>query len=98
MSLMPSCKDITEHASDYLDRNLPWWKRTGYRMHLLMCTHCQRYLSQLQLTIDTLGKSADAQPPIVDDDQVRRMVQQMQHHAASPPPTEQAKQDEQPPS
>ena len=98
MSLMPSCKDITEHASDYLDRNLPWWKRTGYRMHLLMCTHCQRYLSQLQLTIDTIGKSPDAQPPVIDEEQVRHIVQQMRQFDASPTAPEQGKQDGQPPS
>ena len=98
MSLIPSCKDITEHASDYLDRNLPWWKRTGYRMHLLMCTHCQRYLSQLQLTIDTIGKSPDAQPPVIDAEQVHHIVQQMQQHTTSPAALEQGKQDGNPPT
>jgi hypothetical protein len=85
---MPSCKEITEHASDYLDRNQPWWKRAGYRMHLLMCTHCRRYLSQLQLTIDTIGKSEDAQVPPIDDAQVRRIVQHIQQNTAPPQPSQ----------
>lgn len=83
MSLMPSCQDITEHASEYLDRDLPRWKRMGIRMHLLMCIHCRRYVSQLKLTIDTIGKIPEATPPIPDEKQIREIIEQLQQHTAA---------------
>jgi hypothetical protein len=76
--MMPSCKEITEHSSDYLDRNLPWWKRPGYWLHLMMCVHCRRYLQQLKLTIGTIAKSPDSIPPNLTDKQVDDIVKKMQ--------------------
>jgi hypothetical protein len=77
---MPSCKDITEHSSDYLDRNLPWWRRLGFWVHLLICVHCRRYLDQLKLTISSLGKTPDATPPVVEEQQVQDIVKHIQQH------------------
>ncbi|VAW96758.1 hypothetical protein MNBD_GAMMA19-1294 [hydrothermal vent metagenome] len=74
---MPSCKDITEHSSDYLDRNLPWWKRMGYWLHLAMCVHCRRYVDQLKLTIDTIGKSPEATTPNVSPEEIQAIVEKM---------------------
>ena len=82
MSLMPSCKDITKHSSDYLDNQLPWWKRPGYRMHLMMCVSCQRYLDQLKLTIATLSHTKEATPPEVSPQQVQDIVEQLQKQTA----------------
>jgi len=75
--MMPSCKDITEHSSDYLDHNLPWWKRPGYWLHLAMCVHCRRYVDQLRLTIDTIGKSPDATTPGVNAGEIQAIVEKM---------------------
>ncbi|HEC20415.1 MAG TPA: hypothetical protein ENI97_13920 [Gammaproteobacteria bacterium] len=81
---MPSCKDITEHGSDYLDRHMPWWKRPGYWMHLLVCVHCRRYIEQLRLTIETIGRSPDAAPPVVKTEEVQQIVQQLKQSAKKP--------------
>lgn len=51
---MLSCKDITEKASAYLDKEMPLGARMSMRMHLFMCNHCRRYMDQLQITINTL--------------------------------------------
>ncbi len=74
---MPSCKEITEKSSDYLDRNLRWWKRPGYWMHLAMCVHCRRYVDQLKLTITTIGKTPEATTPSVNDEQVQEIVEKL---------------------
>ncbi len=58
MKMMPSCREITEQASEYLDRNLSPWQRTAFRMHLLMCVYCRRHVKHLGLTVATLGKIA----------------------------------------
>ena len=81
MKLMPSCKDITEHSSDYLDRNLTFVQRMGFKMHLFMCTNCERYVSQLKLTIATLGKIDKASPHPVDDQQVRSIVDKLRQQS-----------------
>jgi len=82
MSLMPSCKDITKHSSDYLDRQLPWWERGSYWMHRMMCINCRRYLDQLKLTILTLGRSKEATPPDVSKQQVQDIGEQMKKSTA----------------
>lgn len=53
---MLSCKDITENANQYLEKDLPFFTRLKFKMHLKMCIHCQRYVEQLQTTIQLLGK------------------------------------------
>lgn len=80
MSLMPSCKDITEHSSDYLDRHMPWWQRANYRLHLMICVHCRRYVRQLKLTISTLGRTQEAAVPTTNEQQVHSIVAHLQTH------------------
>lgn len=82
MSLMPSCKDITKHSSDYLDKQIPLWKRPGYWLHLMMCVNCQRYLNQLKLTISTLGKTQEASLPDISEQQVQDIVGKLQKQTA----------------
>ena len=76
MKLMPSCKDITEHSSDYLDRNLSLVQRLGFRMHLFMCVNCRRYLDQFKLTIKTVGKIKQAETE-ANDQQVEIIMQEI---------------------
>jgi predicted anti-sigma-YlaC factor YlaD len=62
---MMSCKDITEHASAYLDKEVPFTTRLNMRLHLFMCLHCRRYMDQLQTTIKTLGRmNTDIEKPV----------------------------------
>lgn len=78
---MPSCKDVTKHSSDYLDRQLTWWERVSYWLHLMMCVNCRRYLDQLKLTIMTLGQTKEAAPPDVSSQTVQDIVEHMQKQA-----------------
>lgn len=67
---MLSCKDITENANKYLEKDLPFFVRLKVKMHLKMCIHCQRYVEQLQTTIQLLGKmkqSANTDDATVDN-------------------------------
>lgn len=54
---MLNCRDVTQHASDYLDKTLPLGQRLRLRLHLFMCIHCRRYLKQLRATIGLIGQS-----------------------------------------
>lgn len=89
MSLMPSCKEITERSSDYLDHKLSLWQRLRFRLHTFICVNCKQYVQNLKLTIATLGvigKTPEASPPAVDPQQVQNIVSQLQEHPGNKPP------------
>lgn len=46
---MLKCRDIARMASEQLDRPLSLRERVSFRMHLLMCRLCRRYVRQLVL-------------------------------------------------
>ncbi len=46
---MFNCKEVTYMVSESLDRRLPFFKRIGIRLHLLMCKFCSRFRRQLLL-------------------------------------------------
>ena len=71
---MLSCRDITRHANDYLEKDMTFVTRIKLKMHLLMCIHCRRYVKQLQTTILTLGKLKDPEPEVTSDEQVNRVI------------------------
>jgi hypothetical protein len=83
MSGMPSCKDITKHSSDYLEKNQTFFQRLGFKMHLFMCVNCKRYVSQLKLTIATIGKTENATPQPVDEQHVHDIVEKLKQDAAN---------------
>ncbi len=45
---MLSCKETTRLVSEGLDRQLPFWRRLGLRLHLVMCRGCSRYARQIK--------------------------------------------------
>jgi hypothetical protein len=62
---MFSCKDVTTHASDYLEGTLPWQATLRLRAHLLICDGCRRMVRQMRLisgALGQLGLARDAVP------------------------------------
>jgi len=57
---MLRCKDIANHSGDYLDHRLPFNRRLGVWLHIMMCGHCRRYLRYLK-TLTTLLSTAGQQ-------------------------------------
>lgn len=53
---MLSCREVTERASRYLDRELSWRERLQMRLHLMMCRYCTRFVDQLKATMELLRK------------------------------------------
>ena len=64
---MLSCRDITEQATEYLERSQPFWSRALFRLHLGMCRHCQEFVRQIELTADALRAAASPVGPGPDD-------------------------------
>ncbi len=59
---MLSCKDVSKLVSESLEHPLPFRKRMGVRMHLMMCSLCRRYQRQM-LQLRALVKGAAASEP-----------------------------------
>jgi hypothetical protein len=45
--LFPSCRESARLQSDALDRQLPFFRRLGLSLHLLVCKCCRRYGRQI---------------------------------------------------
>ena len=58
---MPTCRDMSELVTDYLERALPLRTWLGARWHLFLCPACRRYYEQMRQTIRLLaGRRAAA--------------------------------------
>ena len=44
---LPTCRDMSELATDYMERALPWRVRLGAWRHLRVCSMCRAYYGQL---------------------------------------------------
>ncbi len=45
---MMSCKEVSQLASESLDRSLTFHERLSMRFHLFACKFCSRYVRQLK--------------------------------------------------
>ncbi len=70
---MFSCKDITEHASDYVDGRMSWRDRVKYRLHLFICHNCRNYVAQFRATIAALITRRRAPDPATVNDTVAKL-------------------------
>jgi len=61
---MLQCKDVVKEASDYLDGDLPLFKRFSLFLHIALCRCCRNYVDQIQQTINTV---AVTKPKEADD-------------------------------
>lgn len=78
---MLSCKDITEHANAYLEKDLSFSKRLSVGLHLFICVNCRRYVQQLRITIQTLGLMKEEAHP--DEDFTKQLTEQFKQEIQS---------------
>ncbi len=52
---MPTCRDVSELVTDYLERTLPLRRWAGVRWHLMQCDACRRYIAQMRRTVRLLA-------------------------------------------
>lgn len=60
--MMLNCRDISEHASDFVDGALPFTVRLQMRLHLLMCGICREYVRQMTLVVRALRRLPRNEP------------------------------------
>jgi predicted anti-sigma-YlaC factor YlaD len=52
---MPTCREMSELVTDYLERALPLRTRLDAGWHLLLCPACRRYYEQMRQTVRLLA-------------------------------------------
>ena len=77
---MPTCRDVSELATDYMERTLPLRDSLAMRFHLSRCVACRTYLKQLQKTVALLRGRHLAEPPA---DMTERVVREATIRAQS---------------
>ena len=74
------CTEVVEKATDFTESALPPADRLRFRLHLLHCADCRRFVEQLRTTADAvhrLGDEPDAEvelPP-----RLREHLRNLQH-------------------
>lgn len=82
---MFKCRDIHDHASDYLERRLSRWERIQFRWHLFICVHCRNFIRQMRTTVATLANLKKSPDNNAIETQVALLLRQ--HQSASPDST-----------
>ncbi len=59
---MYSCREVHEHAAMGTAEDLGFWARLRFRMHLMMCHHCARYVQQMRALGDQARRLLGAAP------------------------------------
>ena len=59
---MPTCRDMSELVTDYLERAVPLRTRLDMWWHLFRCEACRHYYDQMRRTVRLLG-SRPPRPP-----------------------------------
>lgn len=52
--ILLSCRDVTERATDLMERRLPLREWLAMKVHLGMCHACRNYMDQLRKTVGLL--------------------------------------------
>jgi anti-sigma factor RsiW len=65
---IPSCRDMAELVTDYLEGELPFYRRLSARLHLLLCSACAHYFDQMRRTIGLLRKAPAPALPVEQED------------------------------
>jgi hypothetical protein len=56
MKLNLSCREVTRLVLEGEDRRLGWRERLGVRVHLVICKACPRFIAQVALMRQAMGR------------------------------------------
>lgn len=71
VTVIPTCREMAERVTDYLEGAMSMASRLQARLHLFQCPACVRYYNQMRRTV---GLMADAPPPEPPPDAVTDQV------------------------
>lgn len=76
---MLSCKQVATLASEYLDQQTDTGLNWKIRMHLLMCSHCRRFIRHLKITNKVTQQVLSEKPDIQVDEILKRVKESSQN-------------------
>ncbi len=79
---MPTCQEVAENATEYLEKAMPRRERLGVWAHLRVCPNCGAYLRQL---LDTIALTRRAAAPPLPPREEDRLVAMMKAARAPKP-------------
>lgn len=79
---MLKCRQMTQRASDHIDRELTFWPALQYRIHLLMCRRCRRFLHNFRQSIVMVRRLRRVS---VEQEQIDTVIQRIRAQKPSPP-------------
>ena len=77
---MPTCRDMSELVTDYLERTVSIRKRLDVWWHLLRCEACRHYYDQMRRTIGLLRRIPPNRPDTSTEDGVVATMRRQQEH------------------
>jgi anti-sigma factor ChrR (cupin superfamily) len=58
---LPTCREVTDLLSEYMEGGIPWNKQLGFHIHLGMCPACKRFLDSLRAMPGLLKRALEAE-------------------------------------
>ena len=49
---MLKCREVVHESDQFLSDDLPWHRRSRFKIHLIICKHCSRYFRQFKALKD----------------------------------------------
>jgi len=65
---------MAKKANEYIDRDLSFMARLNFTLHLIVCVHCRKYISQMRTTIRTLHLRGHDVDQNISDAEVGKIV------------------------
>jgi len=64
-----TCQQLVELVTQYFEGKLSWRQKRRFEKHIAACEWCTRYLEQMRVTIETVGRiDEESIPPAVRDE------------------------------
>jgi predicted anti-sigma-YlaC factor YlaD len=73
---VPTCRDMSELVTDYMERTVSVRTRLGMWLHLLQCDACRHYFDHMRQTVRLLGSRPPAPPDSRTEDATVRMTRE----------------------
>jgi len=82
---MLTCKEIEERVTAYIEHELSWPERMQFKLHVIMCRFCRRYVAQMEATRAALRRLGQRAHPSDQVDLVARDVFRRWRDESGPP-------------
>ncbi len=73
--VIPTCRDMAELVTDYIEGGLTVRGWLAARLHLLLCGACRHYFDQMRRPIGLLRRGAPAAPADAVEERVLRTIE-----------------------